>query len=122
MVNLLNVGRINYQTTCKKERTGMYPKNYRLVSNLSFISKLVERACLDQFMSCIESSELLPSYQSAYHKGFSIETVLVKLSNDMENQSVTALVCIDLLAAFDTVHHGILLDVLQQKMGLMKQR
>ena len=73
-------------------------------------------------MSYIESCELLPSYQSAYRKGFSTETVLAKLSNDilwhMENQSVTALVCIDLSGAFDTVHHGILLDVLQQKFGV----
>ena len=73
-------------------------------------------------MSYIESCELLPTYQSAYRKGFSTETVLVKLSNDilwhMENQSAAALVCIDLSAAFDTVHHGILLNVSQQKFGV----
>ena len=50
-------------------------------------------------ISYIEPSELLPSYQSAYRKGFSTETVMMKLSNDilwhMKNHSVTALVCID---------------------------
>ena len=36
----------------------------------------------------------------------------------MENQRVTALVCIDLSAAFDTVHHDVLLEVLENKFGV----
>ena len=65
---------------------------------------------------------MLPSYQSAYRKGYSTETALVKLSNDilcnMEQQRVTALVCVDLSAAFDTVDHDVLLQVLRNKFGV----
>ena len=96
----------------KKERVRMYFKELPpRESNLSFISKLVERACLDQFMSFIENNKLLPSYQSAYRKGYSTETALVKLMNNMlhnmEHQGVTALVCIHLSAACDTVHQSV---------------
>ena len=55
----------------KKKGLECILKNYRPVSNLSFISKLVERACLDQFMSFIENNKLLPSYQSAYRYSIS---------------------------------------------------
>ena len=64
----------------------------------------------------------MPSYQSAYRKNISCETAICKLINDMllnmENQKVTALVAVDLLAAFDTVDHDILLSVLEMECSL----
>ena len=64
----------------------------------------------------------MPSYQSAYREHHSCETALVRLTNDllwnMERQQVTALVVIDLSAAFDTVDHTVLLKVLQQHFGV----
>ena len=48
-----------------------------------------------------------------------MKAVLIKITNDclwdMENQMVTAMLAIDLSAAFDTVDHAILLDVLNKK-------
>ena len=68
------------------------------------------------------SNDLLPDYQSADREGYSCETALVKIFNDilwkMEKQEVTALVAIDLSAAFDTVDHDILLDVLSMHFGI----
>lgn len=36
----------------------------------------------------------------------------------MENQEVTAMIAIDLSAAFDTVDHGILIEVFQNQYGV----
>ena len=59
----------------------------------------------------------MPDYQSAYHTNYSTKISLVKLTNDllwgMECQEVKALTALDLSAAFDTVEHQILLEVLK---------
>ena len=73
-------------------------------------------------MEHCNKNELIPDYQSAYRPHYSCETALVKLINDllwaMERQEVTALMAIDLSAAFDTVDHDILLSVLEAKFGI----
>ena len=65
---------------------------------------------------------LLPEYQSAYRKFHSWETSLLKLVSDylwaMEQQQITAVLIMDLLAAFHTVNHDLLLDVLQWIFGI----
>ena len=65
---------------------------------------------------------LLPDYQIAYRNGYSCETAIIRLVNDilwaMENQNVTAVMALDLLAAFDTVDYKILLSVLEHNFGL----
>ena len=52
---------------------------------------------------------------------YSCETVLIKVANDclwcMENKEVLTLVTVDLSAAFDTVDHDILLEVLEHQFG-----
>jgi hypothetical protein len=91
------------------------------VSNLTFISKLVERAALQQLLAHIESNNMLPSYQSAYRTGYSTETALLNLDDlltAMESCKATALVAIDLSAAFDTVNHNFLCRVLQANFGI----
>ena len=69
-----------------------------------------------------EEYHLQPDYQSAYREHYSCETAILKVSNDilwgMEFQSITALVTLDQLAAFDTVNHDILLSVLGRKYGI----
>ena len=76
---------------------------------------------LTQFTTHCDNNDLLTDYQSAYRKNFSCETALVKLTDDilwsMEEQRVTAVVAIDLSAAFDMVDHSILLEVLQKRFG-----
>ena len=106
----------------KKANLDLIPCNYRPVSNLSFISKVVEKAALSRFNNHCEHQQLMPDYQSAYRTNYSCETALTKLFNDllwsMENQEVSALAAIDLSAAFDTIDHDILLDVLAVKFGI----
>ena len=96
--------------------------NYRPVSNLSFLSKLIEKAALKILNKHADQYDLLPTNQSAYRKYHSCESALLRLVNDllaaMEKQEVTALIAIDLSAAFDTVDHDILVDVLQKQYGV----
>ena len=72
----------------------------------------------NQFTTHCDVNNLLPGYQLAYRRNYSCETALIKITNDclwdMENQMVTAMIAIDLSAAFDTVDHAILLDVLKK--------
>ena len=82
-------------------------KNYRPVSNLSFLSKIIERCMLSQSMDHCAECNLLPAYQSAYQPHHSYETSLIKVTNDilwvMEDGKILGFVALDLSAAFDTV-------------------
>ena len=105
----------------KKPGLDLINKNYRLISNLPLISKLVEKCILKQLLSHSENHNLLPAFQSAYHEHYSTETSLTRLSNDIlrsvERHQVTAIAILDLLAAFNTVDHEILLQILKQNFG-----
>ena len=60
--------------------------------------------------------------QSAYRAGHSTETALIKVKADIlnaiNNKEVVCLVLLDLLAAFDTVDHQIILERLKIMFGL----
>ena len=58
-------------------------KNYRPVSSLPYISKIVEKAASLQISSHLEKNDLSDIYQSAYRKQRSIETALVRVQNDL---------------------------------------
>ena len=77
---------------------------------------------LNQFDQYSSKYGLMPGYQSAYRKNSSYETAIIKINNDhlwnMENQNVTVIVAIDLSAAFDTVDHQILTDVLNKRFNI----
>jgi hypothetical protein len=86
------------------------------VSNLSFLSKLVEKVVVDQLMIHSSRHAPLPATQSAYRPFHSNETALVKVQSDilmkMDKQEVVLLVMLDLSAAFDTVDTSISLSTL----------
>ena len=88
-------------------------KNYRPVSGLCFLSKLVERVVARQLMSHINNNKLDNPHQSAYKPGHSTETALLSIKNEVHlslaRGEPTALVLLDLSAAFDTIDHNILL-------------
>ena len=96
--------------------------NYRPVSNLTFMSKVIEKCMLRQLKIHCDTYNLLPDYQSAYHENYSCETCLLQLTNDIlwacEHQSVMSLTVLDLSAAFDTVDHFILTSTLKTKFGI----
>ena len=96
--------------------------NYRPVSNLKYFSKVLECAALKQIVNHCESNNLLPDNQSAYRKGYSCETMLMKLVdiilNGMEDKLITAVMACDLSAAFDTVNHSVLLETFKDFYGM----
>jgi len=93
--------------------------SYRPISNLSFLSKVVERAVAKGYVCHVTTNSLLPSRQSAYRPFHSVETTLVSVHNDLvratDSVLVTGLVLLDLSSAFDTVDHPILLSTLTHR-------
>ena len=96
-------------------------KNYRQVSNLPFLSKVLEHVVLTQLMTHLETHNLLEPFQSAYRKCHSTETALLRVVNDLLQASddgyVSILSLLDLSAAFDTIDHVILSQRLSSTFG-----
>ncbi len=96
--------------------------HFRPVSNLPFVSKLVERAVIQQENPHVNANCPLPICTSAYREFHSTESALLRVQADilhnMEHQRVTILVLIDLSAAFDSIDHDILLNRLESKFGI----
>ena len=97
-------------------------KIYHPVSGLSFISKLVERVVAKQLLEHIHVHSLDNPYQSAYKTGHSTETALLSIKNEvhlsLSRGKPTALILLDLSAAFDTIDHSTLLQCLQTWFGI----
>ena len=97
-------------------------KNYPPVSNLSFLSEILEKVVASRLTSHINSSHTSNDYQSAYRKSFSTEIALPKIHKDilssMDDGRVTALTLLDPSAAFDTIDHTILLRRLGNWFGV----
>ena len=96
-------------------------KNYRPVSNLSYLSKIVERAIRTQLMQLAEATGNVEPYQLAYRRGHSTETALLKVKTNlleaMDNKKGTCMVLLDLSMAFDMVSHDLLLNWLKYRFG-----
>lgn len=96
--------------------------NYRPISNLSFISKILERVVMSRLNDHLTNSKLLNPFQSAYRKLHSTETVLLSLHDHLidaiGSQQVSCLCLLDLSAAFDTIDHTILLERLSLWFGI----
>ena len=58
-------------------------KNYRPISNLFFLSKLIERVTAARLSLHFSSHNLMSKLQSAYRKFHSSETALLYVQNDI---------------------------------------
>ena len=94
------------------------PSNYRPISILPVLSKLVERAVQDQMLDFMTTSKQLNRNHNAYLRGHSTTTTLLQLTDDIytanDENVITVLATIDESCAFDCVNHQLLL----QKMHL----
>ena len=84
--------------------------NFRPISNLKFISKMIEKAVSYKLTNYLKDNDLEESLQSAYKSFLSTETALVKVPSGIvcviDHQSYVILLLLDLSAAIDTVDYG----------------
>ena len=87
--------------------------NYRPISLLPILSKVLEKIVANQLMSYLETNELLSQSQHGFRKNLSTETALLKVNeyiyNNIDNKNISLLLLLDLSKAFDSVSHRILL-------------
>ena len=85
------------------------PSNYRPISILSVISKIVERAMMVQFQQYSFEHKLLSLYQSGFRKNYSTQLALAyfcdSIRQNVNNGLLTGAVFVDLKKAFDTISH-----------------
>ena len=97
-------------------------KSIRPVSNLPYVSKLLERVVSQQLLQLLTTHDLIDKFQSAYRPGHSCETAILRVLNDVlcsaDRGDLTILVLLDLSAAFDVIDHELLLSKLQYEMGI----
>lgn len=97
-------------------------KNYRPVSNLPFLSKVLEKVVAKQLEGHLDRNKLHDDMQSAYRARHSTETALLRVHQDiaaaLDNNSAVVLIMLDLSAAFDVIDHPILLKRLEYSYGI----
>ena len=97
-------------------------KNYRPISNLTYLSKILEKVVHIQLNEYATSNNLFSKFQSGYRKFHSCETAVTKIHNDIlimiDKQDNVVLLLLDLSAAFDTINHHILLQKLHKTYGI----
>ena len=98
------------------------PANYRPISNLNTISKVIERLCLARILPHVAATGRFNPLHYAYRKHHSTETALVKILDDLyriiDDRRSAVLIGLDLSAAFDTIEHHILIERLETVFGV----
>ena len=87
------------------------------VSNLHFLSKILEKVILQQLSDHLKATDTLEQFQSAYRADHSIETLLLRVTNDLfmacDQGAISILSLLDLLAVSDMLAYNILLKRLR---------
>ena len=98
------------------------PVNFRPISNLNTISKVMERLVMLRLRPHLQSSSNFNPLQSAYRVGYSTETAVLKMLDSfysaIDDKKLTTLISLDISAAFDTISHDTLLKRLEVEFGV----
>ena len=99
-----------------KKNDRLQVSNYRPVSILNVVSKLLERAVYTQLEKYLKDNNILFNHQSGFRKAYSTETCLINLTDTIRKElskgNYVGMVMLDLQKAFDTVDHQILCNKL----------
>ena len=95
-----------------KKGSTTLPKNYRPISLLPLISKIIEKVIHDQTQAFLDENIILYRFQSRFRKHFSTDSCLSYLNNKIatgfKSGLHTGMILIDLQKAFNTINHKIL--------------
>ncbi len=96
--------------------------NYRPISNLRFLSKILEKVVSSQLCSFLEKNYICEDFQSGFRPYHSTETALIRVTNDLllssDRGCISLLVLLDLSATFETIDRSILLNRLENDVGI----
>ena len=91
--------------------------NYRPISILPVVSKLIERILYNQISEYLEKESILSEYQFGFRSCHSTTTTLIACTNEwyvnMDRGHYNLVVFLDIKEAFDTVNRDILLNKLE---------
>ncbi len=109
------------------KKTQLDPKylvNYSPISNLPFLSKILEKVVSSQLYFFLEKNYICEDFQSGFRPSHSTETALIRVTNDLllssDHGCIFILVLLDLTAAFNTIDHNILLNRLENFVGISR--
>ena len=101
-----------------KQGAASDPSNYRPISVLPVVSKVIERHMHNSLYAFLMDNNLLYSRQFGFRRMYSNETALIKLVDDLlfglDYNHVCGMVLVDYRKAFDMVDHKLLLRKLEQ--------
>ena len=100
-----------------KKGSTTLPKNYRPISLLPIISKIIERVIHDQTQTFLNENKILLKFQLGFRQNYSTDSCLSYLSHKIttgfESGLHTGIKLIDLQKAFDTINHDILINKIE---------
>ena len=118
----LSIQQNNVPSSCKQYRiTPVYKgtgqrsdmNNYRPISVLPIIAKIMEKLIFDQLYSYLQNKGLLSNHQARFRPNHSTMTALINVTeywlNKLDKGMFVGVIALDLQKAFDTVDHAILL-------------
>ena len=112
-----NQWKIAKVTALFKGGDSMDVNNYRPISVLSVMSKILERHVYDSLYSYLTKYNLLTPYQSGFRSGYSCESCLLNMTNNwyksINHGDMVGVVALDLSKAFDVLNHEIILSKLK---------
>ena len=118
----LSISSSTFPNSCKmaklkpifKKGSKTDPQNYRPISLLPIISKVIEKVIHDQTNRFLTKNNILYKFQSGFRRNHSTDSCLSYLNDKIlkgfDSGLLTGMILIDLQKAFDTIDHGVLLD------------